>query len=119
MQSKISSAFAILLFLLSCATTAQENPVGDWAGTLNMGGGNLRLIFHISESENGYSATIESVDQGGAIIPAEIEVNGNLISFAVEQIDVEYIATITGNEIIGTFTQFGMSMEDFTIIRTE
>ena len=119
MPTRIVTALVLVLMLLGCATWSQNSLVGDWSGTLNMGGGNLRLIFHISEAENGFSATVESVDQGGAIIPAAIVVNGDSITFVVEQIGVEYIATMSGNQIAGAFNQFGMTMPDFTISRTE
>jgi len=59
------------------------------------------------------------VDQGGQIIPTEMEVNGDSLTFVVEQLNLEYIATISGNQIVGVFNQFGMSMPDFTITRNE
>jgi len=48
-----------------------------------------------------------------------MEVNGDSLTFVVEQLNVEYIATISGNQIVGVFNQFGMSMPDFTIARNE
>ena len=119
MSVRTIANIAFFPFLLSCTTTEQINPVGDWSGTLNLGGGTLRLIFHISESADGFTSTIESVDQGGAIIPTEMQVEGNSIVFRVAQLDVEYRATISGNQITGEFTQFGMSMPDFTVTRND
>lgn len=58
-------ALTLVIFLAEVPTIAQNNLIGDWSGTLNLGGGSLRLIFHITEAENGYSTTLESVDQGG------------------------------------------------------
>jgi len=119
MTIRLFASIALTVILANCATTDQNNPIGDWSGTLNLGGNNLRLIFHITESETGYSTTIESVDQNGVIIPTEMEVNGDSLIFRVDQLNVEYTATISGNQIVGEFNQFGLSMPDFTITRNE
>ena len=114
--------FVLLSFTLtlSCAASAQQaNLIGDWAGTLTMGGGSLRLIFHITEGTDGYTVFIESVDQGNVMIPTEIDVDGASVSFAVQQLDVKYAATVSGNQMVGEFTQMGMSMPDLTLVRSE
>ena len=82
-----------------------------------MGAADLRLVFHITETEFGYSTTIESVDQGGAMIPTEMEVEGTTVMFVVEPLNVAYTAVVNGNEMVGRFTQGGMDMPDFTIRR--
>lgn len=117
MKNRLLGIIALSLVLISCASGGKNTLAGDWSGTLNMGGANLRLVFHILESDAGYSASIESVDQGGAIIPTTMEVNGNALVFVVEQIDVEYRARVSGNEIVGEFSQFGMTMPNFTLRR--
>ncbi len=44
--------------------------VGDWQGTLKVGGVELRLVLHVSEGESGdWKATLDSVDQGANGIP--------------------------------------------------
>jgi len=45
------------------------DPVGDWLGALEIPTGSLRLIFHITRSDEGLSATVDSVDQGANGIP--------------------------------------------------
>ena len=119
MSKRLVASLSLAVFLAGCATTEQNSLAGDWSGTLNIGGGSLRLIFHITESEDGYSTTIESVDQGGVIIPTEMELDGDSVTFIVEQLNVEYIATISGDQIVGVFNQFGMSMPNYTITRNE
>ena len=119
MAARLIAVLTLTIFFAGCASTNQNNPVGDWSGTLNTGAGSLRLIFRITESENGYSATIESVDQGGQIIPTEIEVTGDALTFVVANLNVEYNATIAGNQIVGEFNQNALSVPDFTITRTE
>lgn len=129
MKSRIIACIALSIFLANCAPNAQNDPIGDWSGTLTLVGANSRansrLIFHITESENGYSTTIEILDQQGQQgqqglnIPTEMLIDGDSIIFTIEQLGVEYIATISGNQIVGEFTQFGHSMPDFTITRNE
>ena len=109
-----------LAITMSCAVAAEQpNLVGDWAGTLTMGGGSLRLIFHITDGTDGYTVFIESVDQGNAMIPTEIVVDGASVSFAVQQLDVKYAATVSGNQMVGEFTQMGLSMPDLTLVRSQ
>lgn len=109
----------LTLILASCTTTQAPSLAGDWAGTLQAAGESLRLIFHITESDSGYSATIESVDQGGAIVPLTMEVDGSSIVFSFDQLALKYAATASGNQIIGEFSQGGISVPDFVLKRTE
>jgi len=53
------------------------------------------------------------------MIPADMIIDGDSITFIVESLNVEYVATISGNQIVGEFNQFGNSMSDFTITRNE
>jgi hypothetical protein len=48
---------------------AQEEIAGDWNGLLKVQGMQLRLVFHIIPSDTGYSATMDSPDQGARGIP--------------------------------------------------
>ncbi|HLN02427.1 MAG TPA: alpha/beta fold hydrolase [Bryobacteraceae bacterium] len=43
---------------------------GDWMGTLDLGTAKLRLAFHITNTEDGLTATMDSLDQGAKGIPA-------------------------------------------------
>ena len=43
----------------------QDEIVGSWIGTLTVPGAELRIVFHITEGEDGtLSATMDSPDQG-------------------------------------------------------
>jgi len=42
---------------------------GDWLGTLDTGMGKLRLLLHIANSEDGLTATMDSLDQGANGLP--------------------------------------------------
>ena len=52
--------------------TAQAQDVaGDWLGTVSMPNGELRLALHISKTDGGLTATLDSVDQGVSGIPLD------------------------------------------------
>lgn len=53
---------------------ADSRLAGDWTGTLDINGVQLRIVFHISKkSGGGLAATMDSPDQGGRGIPAAVE----------------------------------------------
>lgn len=111
----VISLFAVVL--ASCTSVGEPDLTGSWAGTLRIGGGQLRLIFHISEGEDGLETQIESVDQGNQMIPTETTVDGNTVTFEVTSLNVLYVATVEGDRMVGVFTQFGNRMDDYTIVR--
>lgn len=60
----------VLMGLTVITTHAQPGPVGNWLGALNAGGATLRIVFHIEAAkEGGYSASLDSPDQGAFGIP--------------------------------------------------
>lgn len=63
---------AVALLPLAAPVGAQDRAglVGDWLGTLNAGGQQLRLLVHLSEGADGsVSGTMDSIDQGANGIP--------------------------------------------------
>jgi len=115
----ISSALITVFMLLPLASAQSESPVGDWHGTLSSPAGSLRLIFKVAQVSGEYSASIVSVDQGGAVIPMMINVDGGAVQFTNTQYDINYQAELEGNEMTGTFRQFGNEFPDFTLVREE
>lgn len=92
-----------------------ENPstpiTGDWYGKLETPSGNLRIVFHINEYENGeLSASLDSPDQGARGLAAssinyeegvlKLEMMGGAAKY-----EGSYIAD--GEKIEGTFKQGG------------
>ena len=51
------------------AEDASFDPAGDWQGTLTVPGADLRLVFHITRTDDGLSTTVDSIDQGTNSIP--------------------------------------------------
>jgi pimeloyl-ACP methyl ester carboxylesterase len=82
-----------------------------WNGVLKVQGIQLRLVFHIDLTETGYSATMDSPDQGAKGIPVtSTEFENAVIKLSVANLKVEYEGTLSdGGIITGTFKQNGVS----------
>ena len=85
---------------------------GDWLGTLDSGMGKLRLVLHITNTEDGLTATMDSLDQGANGLPVNsITRTGAELKFEMKSIGGSYDGTIGTDlgTISGTWTQMGKS----------
>ncbi|NNF26307.1 MAG: alpha/beta fold hydrolase [Gemmatimonadetes bacterium] len=103
------------LFALGAPLDAQEDSplIGDWIGTINAGGGTLRLRLAVEAGTEGLRAQLFSIDQGNQAIPVEsIELAGRTVTFASPAIGVTYEGELSsdGSTIAGTFTQMGQAL---------
>ena len=99
-----------LLSVLTAATLYAQDISGQWNGVLNVQGTQLRLVFHIDKTATGYSATMDSPDQGAAGIPATSTTfeNANL-KIEIANVRIEYTGELKENNVVGTFKQAGQS----------
>lgn len=100
---------AIFLFSIFSFIAAQaQDIVGDWNGTLQVGTTQLRLVLHVSKTPSGFSATMDSPDQGAFGIPVTTTTfeNGKL-KLEVATLHVEYNGVLADNKITGNFKQAG------------
>jgi len=84
----------------------------DWLGTLDTGMGKLRLVLHITNTDQGLTATMDSLDQGANGIPVTSVVrNGASLKFDMQGIGGAYDGTISADlaSFSGTWTQLGKS----------
>lgn len=64
---------------------------GDWMGTLDTGVGKLRLVLHIANTDQGLTATMDSVDQGAMGLPVTtITRTGSSLKFEMKTIGGSY-----------------------------
>ncbi|MES1198727.1 MAG: serine hydrolase domain-containing protein [Pseudomonadota bacterium] len=76
---------------------------GEWNGTLHAGGGTLRLHLVIAA---GPQATVFSVDQGNARIPASsAAISGDQITLAFSSVNASFVGRLVSGRIDGSFTQ--------------
>ena len=109
MKTALSAFVTILLFALTVAAQVPSKSVeGNWLGTLEIGETKLRVVLKIEKSATGYSAKLDSVDQGASDLPMDsIVLDGNKLSFSAAAYGLSYEGTLndTGDEIGGTFKQ--------------
>src|SRR5215467_13784105 len=86
-----------------------QDVTGDWHGTLNANGAELRLVLHISKNADGrLKATLDSVDQGANGIPVtSAMLKDSTLSLKVDAVQGGYEGKINADasQIVGTWTQ--------------
>lgn len=111
--------FSIISLIIAFLVNAQ-NVSGDWNGVLSVQGMKLRIVFHVTKTDAGYSATMDSPDQGAkgiAMTAASFE--GNVLKLEHSAAKIVFTGTFDGNaEIKGEFVQAGMKFP-MNLIRKE
>ncbi len=104
------SLLCFSIFFISISINAQEI-TGQWNALLKVQGTQLRLIFHINKTENGYTTTMDSPDQGVKDIAAtSTSFENNVLKITVDNAKMEYVGTLNNDQkIIGTFKQGNFS----------
>ena len=102
----------ILFTLFIAITTYGQDITGQWNGILKVQGTQLRLVLNISQSEEGYTATMDSPDQGAEGIPVTSTIfEDSTLKFEVTPLGVTYSGTLDDEGVInGTFKQMGQSL---------
>lgn len=102
--------------------TPGETVEGTWLGALNVGGTELRIVFHISRDADGaFTATLDSPDQGATGIPvASVIVKGDSVRLEVLAVRGVYEGTCSadGATIDGVWMQGGQTFP-LTLERTD
>ena len=86
---------------------------GTWQGAVEAGGTKLRLVFHITNTEEGLIATMDSPDQGANGIPVTaVSRNGQSLTMELKGIGGKFEGKIADNlqSIDGTWSQGGASV---------
>jgi putative CocE/NonD family hydrolase len=99
---------ALLVWTLGPSRAAAQDVTGDWYGTLDVGTLELRINLHVEETADGYSATLDSPDQGETDITVEeFSFEDGQLVFRTGGSGAEYDGTVdTGfTTIAGTLRQ--------------
>ncbi len=107
--------FCLLLGFMSCFNmmTAQDI-TGDWGGAIDIQGMQLRLVFHISEADNKYVATMDSPDQGAkGIVVDNVIYNFPNITMTIDRMNFTYKGRVNTSfsKIKGAVSQAGAQVE--------
>lgn len=104
------TALIIVATLISLSIYAQDIS-GKWNGILKVQGIQLRLVFNISQTEKGYSSTMDSPDQGAKGIPVSLtNYENQTLKLEVSKAGIQYEGILNKeNVFVGTFKQAGQS----------
>jgi len=107
MKKPTLTLLAVLMYL----TAFSQDITGSWNGILKVQGMQLRLVFNISKTDNGYSATMDSPDQGAKGIPVTTTTYENAtLKLSIDNAGIVYEGTTENDSIVGTFKQGGTSL---------
>lgn len=86
-------------------------PKGSWYGVLNIQGMELKIVFHIKNGDNGYTADMDSPDQNAfGITVTSVNYENSMLRLTIAGAMIEYTAVFTGDRLMGTFKQGGLSI---------
>ncbi|HEX8563074.1 MAG TPA: alpha/beta hydrolase [Flavobacterium sp.] len=102
----------ILSFFLSTLGASAQDITGDWYGTLEVPGTKLRVVLHIQQDASGYSATMDSPDQGATGVPiTTTRFISPMLTLEVPEAQIKYTGTYQDQTIEGTFVQGTASLK--------
>ena len=85
-----------------------QDITGQWNGALKIQGIQLRIVFHISKTDTGYTTTMDSPDQNAKGIPVTTTTFENSkLKLKITNLGFEYAGEFEGNVIKGTLKQNG------------
>lgn len=101
----------MIFFILSGFYISAQDISGKWNGILKVQGIQLRLVFNITKTENGYSSTMDSPDQGAIGIPvSSTKYENETLKLEVSTAGIMYEGRLENeNSFVGTFKQMGQS----------
>jgi len=95
----------IAFTLLSLGLVASEID-GQWNGMLDIYGTKLRIVVHITETDSGLVATLDSPDQGAYDLLADsVSYADSKVNIVLKQLDATYDGTLEGDKSNGTLRQ--------------
>lgn len=99
------------LLLLLSFTAIAEDVVGDWHGQLDIQGMKLRISFHVSKTDDTYSSTMDSPDQGAMGLPTTSTVfTEDTLTIVMQKMGAEFSGKLDGNIMTGIFKQSGKQL---------
>jgi len=98
-------------FIIATMVAFSQDITGEWNGTLNIQNTALRLVFHINKTDAGYSATMDSPDQGAkGINMSHVTFENPKLILELRIAQINYTGTLDKNTLTGTFTQAGQTL---------
>jgi fermentation-respiration switch protein FrsA (DUF1100 family) len=108
---KMKTVSILIVVFLTSLTIKAQDVAGQWNGVLKVQGTQLRLVFNINKTENGYNSTMDSPDQGAKDIAVTTTTFENSkLNLKIAGAQIEYTGELTENTITGTFKQGGLEL---------
>ncbi len=110
-----SALAATILSALALAGAARPGAAadlaGDWSGALSFNGLQLHLVFHVAaRAEGGWSATMDSPDQGARGVPVdEVAASGDSVRLGLRRLRAGFRGLAAGDTLRGVWEQGGLS----------
>ncbi|MCK5068190.1 MAG: hypothetical protein KAR16_12150 [Bacteroidales bacterium] len=103
----------IVVLLLAVFSLYGQDIVGTWNGAFTIPQGELRIVFHISSVDDGYTSTLDSPDQNAYGIPVDSTFYKKPeLTIKITDLNFVYVGNLGEDNVIkGTFTQMGQSFE--------
>jgi hypothetical protein len=108
---------SIFVLLLAACVMYGQDIIGTWNGATTIetpnGDVTLRIVFHISATDSGFTSTLDSPDQNAyGLQTDETTFEEANLKIEYSQIDFVYNGKLTGEkEIEGKFTQMGQTFD--------
>jgi len=109
----IALATAMLASSVALAQIPQTPVAGDWSGVLKVSGAEVRLVVHVKGTPGGFTATLDSPDQGAMGLPvAAVTQTGDEVVFDIAVAHARYTGRLSadGRTLDGAWTQGGASL---------
>lgn len=107
----MKSIFILFIACIASFSLQAQDITGQWNGELNVQQTQLRIVFHVSKTDTGYTATMDSPDQGAKDITVTNTVFEHpYITFEVSNLVLKYTGELKDGEIIGIFNQGGFEI---------
>ncbi len=111
-NKKMKKTLLIIFVLLTTCSLYAQDISGKWNGILKVQGTQLKLIFNITKTNEGYSSTMDSPDQGAKGIPVtNTSYEEPILTLEVINAGIKYEAALDSSGTFnGTFKQNGLSI---------
>ena len=108
----LKTILILITALISFIVNGQEI-TGQWNGLLKVPNGQLRVVFHVNKTENGYNGTMDSPDQKVTGIPlGKVAFENSILKLEIPSAQISYEGALNkDNIVVGKFTQGGQSLE--------
>lgn len=101
-------AFLIVALAVGLGVVSAQDITGDWNGILDVSVMQLPIVFHITQTADGLSSTMDSPDQGAfGIAVTSTTFADSILTLTLEDSAIQFSGQYRDNSIVGTFQQSG------------